>query len=310
MPRFRYLLLAAVVAYLLTGVAQIRPEERGVVRRFGDVVAHPGPGLWVGFPWGIDQLDRVRVRTVRQLDVGYPPQSEDASSAAGQLLTGDQNLVNVKLVVEYAVSERDGELDDYVRNRDVADAILARETEALAAEWVAGRPVDEVLLAGRASLPRWLGEHLPARLAPHALGVVVQRVTVATLSAPDKVRDAFEAVNQAQTAIRTRGYQAMQEGEQRTREAEATKFRFEQQAEAYRRERVSFATAEAEAFTKRSEQYRKLRQTNPDILAAIWWDEMGRLLLGMKGRGRVELLDAHIGPNGLDITQFLPPKKR
>jgi membrane protease subunit HflK len=309
MPRFRYLLLAAFGAYLLTGVAQIRPEERGVVRRFGAVVARPGPGLWIGLPWGIDRLDRVRVRTVRQLDVGYSPQSSE-ESAAGQLLTGDQNLVNVKLVVEYAASERDDELDDFVRTREVADAVLARETEALAAEWVAGRPVDEVLLAGRASLPRWLGDRLPARLAPHRLGVVVQRVTVATLSAPDEVRDAFEAVNQAQTAIRTREYQASQEAGQRLREAEATKFRYEQQAEAYRREKMAFATAEAEAFTKRLEQYRKLRQTNPDILAAIWWDEIGRLLLGMKGRGRVELLDAHIGPNGLDITQFLPPKKR
>ena len=309
MPRFRYLLLIVAGAYLLTGVAQIRPEERGVVRRFGEVVARPGPGLWLGFPWGIDQLDRVRVRTVRQLDVGYSPQTGD-DSTAGQLLTGDQNLVNVKLVVEYAVSERDGELDDFVRNRDVADAILARETEALAAEWVAGRPVDEVLLAGRASLPRWLGDHLPARLAPHALGVVVQRVTVDHLAAPPEVRDAFEAVNQAQTAIRTRENQASQEASQRLREAEATKFRAEQQAEAYRREKVSFATAEAEAFTKRLEQYRKLRQTNPDVHAAIWWDETGRLLLGLKGRGRVELLDAHLGPNGLDITQFLPPKKR
>jgi hypothetical protein len=37
---------------------------------------------------------------------------------------------------------------------------------------------------------------------------------------------------------------------------------------------------------------------------------MGRTLLGMKGRGRVDVLDHHLGPNGLDVTQFLPTKKK
>ena len=67
--------LLAIAAYLLTGLAQVRPEERAVVRRFGQVVARPGPGLWVGLPWGIDRVDRVPVRTVRQL---RNPGNEDA----------------------------------------------------------------------------------------------------------------------------------------------------------------------------------------------------------------------------------------
>ena len=60
MKRRRWLLLLVpLAAYLLTGVAEIRPEERAVVRRFGRVVALPGPGLWVGLPYGIDRVDRV-----------------------------------------------------------------------------------------------------------------------------------------------------------------------------------------------------------------------------------------------------------
>src|SRR5436305_6970324 len=98
MPRTRYLLLIALAAYLLTGVSQVRPEERAVVRRFGKVVARPEPGLWVGFPWGIDRVDRIPVRTLRQVTVGYdaatPPDAE--GTPTGQLLTGDQNLVNVQ----------------------------------------------------------------------------------------------------------------------------------------------------------------------------------------------------------------------
>jgi hypothetical protein len=38
---------------------------------------------------------------------------------------------------------------------------------------------------------------------------------------------------------------------------------------------------------------------------------MHKTLLGLKGRGgRVEPLDAHLGPNGLDVSQFVSPKRR
>src|SRR5919202_485656 len=99
MIRTRYLLLLALAAYLLTGLSQVRPEERAVVRRFGRVVAHPGPGLWVGLPWGVDRVDRVPVRTVRQLRAGYNREVEAAAAewAGGRpvdevLLTGNAAL--------------------------------------------------------------------------------------------------------------------------------------------------------------------------------------------------------------------------
>ncbi len=312
MRRLLYLLAVGLVLYLATGVAQVGPDERAVVRRFGQVVARPGPGLWIGLPWGFDRVDRVRVRTVQQLHVGFTNEAlEDTpGTPPGQFLTGDQNLVNVKLVVEYAIDDRDGELEAYVVQRESVDAILARESEALTGDWIGGRPVDEVLLTGRAELPRWMTGRLAERLGTHRLGIVVQRVSVDHLAAPQVVRDAFEAVNQAQTGIQTRENQARQEAAQRIRDAETLRFRLEQQAEAYRAEKLALAKADAEAFRSRLDQYRRLRPTNPDILVAIWWEEMGRTLIGMKGRGRIDLLDQHLGPSGLDVTQFLSPKKK
>ena len=44
--------------------------------------------------------------------------------------------------------------------------------------------------------------------------------------------------------------------------------------------------------------------------AAIWWDEMGKLLRRMKENGRVDLLDNHLGPDGLDITIMGPQAKK
>lgn len=310
--RLRYLLPSlALLAYLATGVAQVGPDERAVVRRFGRVVARPGPGLWVGLPWGIDRVDRVQTRTVRQLPVGFSlEESSDAPGIpAGQLLTGDQNLVNVKLVVEYAIDDRDGELEQYVLHRDQVDAVLGRTTETLAAEWVGARRVDAVL-SGRASLVGWVSARLPERIADACLGIVVQQVSVEFLSAPEEVRDSFEAVNQAQTAIRTRLNQAEQEAQRLTSEAEGVRLRLASEAEAYREEKLKQATADAEAFRARLAQYQRLAPNNPDLLAALWREEMAKLLNTLKANGRIELLDDVLGPNGLELNQFIPTKKR
>src|SRR5438045_335589 len=135
MMKFRYVLLLALVVYLLTGIYQVGPDERAVVRRFGQVVARPGPGLGFGMPWGIDQ----------------------------------------------------------------------------------------VLLTGSSALPAWVMDRLAERLPGLRLGVRVQRASVALLAPPDEVRNAFEAVTQAQTAIRTKETQARQERDQRLSQAGAMK---------------------------------------------------------------------------------------
>jgi membrane protease subunit HflK len=313
MFRPRTFLLLGVAAYLLTGVAQVRPEERAVVRRFGRVVARPGPGLWVGFPWGIDRVDRVPVRSVRQVKAGFVPEtaSDAPGTPPGQLLTGDQNLVNVGLVVDYAIGEADRDLDDYVAHQDRVDVALAREAEAAAAEWAAGRGVDEALLAGSAELPAWVMARLPARAERLRLGVRVQRVSLAALAPPDEVRAAFEQVTQAQTGIRTKEFQARQEAEQRRRQADALKYKFEQEATVFRDGQLRQARADAADFLAQLAAYRTLKAADPDALTVIWWAEMHKTLTGVRSRGgRVEPLDAHLGKDGLDLTQFLTPRKR
>lgn len=310
MRRLRYLLPLILVAYLLTGLAKVGYDERAVVRRFGQVVARPGPGLWVGLPWGIDRVDRVQVRTVRQLAVGYI--AEEANDAPGtppgQMLTGDQNLINLKLVIEYAVDDREGELEQFVTNEGQVPRVLAAEAEALAAEWVGTRTVDEVL-SGRAAIALRVSDRLQDRIAPHHLGVVVQRVSVADLSAPYEVQDAFQQVNQAQTNIRTRRNQAEQEAQRLRNESEAARVRLLTEAEAYRDEKLKAAAADAATFTARLEQFRRVAATNPDALTALWREEIGRVLAGVKQRGRIEVLDDVLGPNGIEVNQFLPTKR-
>jgi len=287
----RYALIAAAVAYLLTGVVPVRPGERAVVRRFGAVAATPGPGLWVGLPWGLDRVDRVEVDRVRQVALGYEFGADDeAALPPGQLLTGDQNLVNVRVVIDYTVRPVDG--------------AVSRAAEAALAEWVAGRTVDDVLLTGKAALPAALAARLRERLEPYRLGIEVQAAAVAALAPPEEVRGAFAAVTAAQADIHTREQEAAREADRLLRQARTRQYELGQSAAAVAHARRELARTEAESFRKRLEQYRRLRAENAEVLTALWWDEMAPLFARLHAAGRLELLDSYLGADGLDIMQF------
>ena len=92
-----------VLGYAATGLYQVLPGEVAVVRRFGRVLPErPEPGLHLGLPWGMDRVDRVAVDQLRRVVVGYQ-EGGDAAMPAGQLLTGDHNLVNVQVTIYYKV---------------------------------------------------------------------------------------------------------------------------------------------------------------------------------------------------------------
>jgi membrane protease subunit HflK len=312
----RYLIALAVVAFLLsllTGVTQVQPGEIAVVRRFGRVLEdRPGPGLYIGLPWGMEEVERVAIDTVRRVTVGFVKRDTDdfdTPTPPGQLLSGDHNLVNVQIVIDYTVNE-DGVVD-FVVQADRVDDLIARAAETALAEWVAARTVDEVLLRGKGELPLWLEEQTRARIAPYRLGVTVKNAGVTYLSPPAEVSAAFENVTRAQNTIETEVNRASQEADQLWREALSEKFALERMTAAYVNEQRLLARAEAKSFEDRLRQYQRLSKQNPYYLNALWWDEMGRLYARLRENGRIDLLDNRLGADGLDITQFPPlPRKK
>jgi membrane protease subunit HflK len=281
------------------------------VRRLGRILEHqPGPGLFLGLPWGLDRVERVPVGRVRRVTVGQPLEKspEDETTPPGQLLTGDHNLVNVQAEVFYTVDE--GQVARFVLLMDRADAIVARTTESVLADWCAGRPVELVLGGGPTLLPGYLKERVQSRLEPYQLGVKIANASV-RLAPPDEVKEAFERVNQAQTEVGTQLNQALQEADARARAAEGEIFRGKSQAAAYALEQYHQAQADAETFLTRLVQYRKLVARDSGYLNALWQDEMTRLYARMRTAGRIDVLDHFLSSEGLNLTQFpLLPKKK
>jgi membrane protease subunit HflK len=298
---FTGLLVASLAAYALTGVVQVSPGERAVVRRFGRVLEHkPEAGLWVGLPYGMDRVDRVEVDRVKSVTVGFREEGNDEVTPAGQLLTGDHNLVNTQATLYWKV--RPEELDDYVAQADRVPGLLTRAAETVLAEWVAGREVDDVLLNGKNSLPPELIKGTQERLDGYHLGVQIIDARVALLAPPDGVKHAFDNVASEQANVATLVNQAEQEAESKLRVARSDKFRVEQETAAYVERQGLIARREAERFAERLKQYEEGRKSNPAYLRQIWEEERGKLFAKLKENGQIGLLDHHLGPDGLDIT--------
>jgi membrane protease subunit HflK len=291
-----------------TALTQVQPGELAVVRRWGRILPdHPGPGLHIGLPWGIDRVDRVSIGNVRRVIVGFRDEGvEENATPVGQMLTGDHNLVNVQAELDYIV--REDEIDTFVLLSDRADALVSRTAESVLAEWIAGRTVDEALLRGKALLPAVLVDDINRRLESYKLGVRVEQASLTRLNPPDDVRPAFDRVGEAQTNIGTQINQAKLSANSKRQEALSEQFRMEASAKAYASEQILQATAEAQTFLNRLEQYRLLSKAQADYLNVLWQDEVTRLFAKMKGQ--VDLLDHHLGADGLNITDFPQGTKR
>ena len=294
----KWLALIPATLYALSGVTPIGPGERGVAKRFGRVAARPGPGLYLARPWGFEAVARVGVAEARQARVG----ADDPAGAV--FLTGDGNLVAARLTAEYAVGPTDEDLDDFAAAGEAVGPRLARHAESLVAEWAAGQPVDSALLEGRVGLAAWVAERLPARARADRLGVRVARVSVDALAAPPEVREAFDAVAQAQNAARVAENRALLEAQARRASAASAAAKLRADADAYRAGERAAAAAERDAFLARLGS-----RATPGALRSIWWAELGELFAAMQRQGRVRPLDHRLGPDGLDVTEFAPAGK-
>jgi membrane protease subunit HflK len=140
------------------------------------------------------------------------------------------------------------------------------------------------------------------QIMPYELGIEIQSADIDALYPPEEVKHAFDEVTRAQSSIETRQQEARQDSARMIRESQSDKYRIEQETEAYVKERTELARAEAARFELRLRQYERQRSDATTYLAGIWWEEIGKLFTRLRENGRLDLLDNHLGKDGLDIT--------
>ena len=245
--------------YLSTGVYSVAPGEEAVVRRFGNIVEpRVEPGLHYRLPWPVDRVDTVNVSNVRREQVGVlTPEEEHAHPEPPlklQALSGDTNVVDVEVIVQYQVRDPADYLFSvkYAPYRTVRDALRAAVTKL-----VTGLPVDALLTTGRQSLQQAIREETQKRLDEYRSGLAVVGIDLQKAFPPADVADAFTAVNtareeKARLINEARGY-----ANSLIPEARGEAQSIAAVAQAYRSDVVARANGAAQAFDFLLAEYRR-----------------------------------------------------
>ncbi len=297
----RRLLGGAFALWLLTGFYMVRVDEQAVVRRFGGVVGdRVGPGLHLGLPWGIDRVDRLKVREQKRLNVGFefPDQALGRPSdlSKREYFTGDQNLVNIELLVQYTIRDPRAYL---FAAADVTQT-MRQAAEAAVAATIAARPVDVLLTTGKLQVQEELRRRTQEGVDGYGLGVAISAVNIQTVTPPLKVADAFREVASA----REDRDRIIKEAESYANallpgaQGEAAKWR--EEALAYRDQKTRQASGDAERFKEAYQAY----QLGPDVTSARLYLETVEEILP---RLKIVSVDRKGGRNPVDLNLLPRP---
>jgi len=283
-------------AHLASGFYVVGADERAVVRRFGAVEAVVGPGMHYRLPWPVDGLDVIKTTNVMKAGVGFAiPTGETATPSGIELLTGDTNVVNAALILQYVISNP----AEFLFQTEEPQSLIEAVAEGVLTETVVGMSIDEVLTRGRVAvqervkaktqelLDRW---HSGVRIvSANIMTVTLDRSVVqAFQDVADAMADREKVINEARAYAsnlipKTRGEARMQLSE----------------AEAYKQQRVADAVGETSRFLALQKEYEKA----PEISRTrLYMEAMEKILPKLQlyvvdsDKGRVPLHLRMTGP--------------
>jgi membrane protease subunit HflK len=242
--RLRTLLSTAGVIvlafYLLSGLYTVRWGDKAVVRRFGRVVAELGPGLHYRLPWPVDQVDHVSVSQLRRIE-----------TPGTLVLTGDENLVIVRLGVHYTIED----VTAYLFNQRDPETMILSAAEAAIRRVVAEESVDAILTAEKDLIEDKVARLIQATLSSYNSGFHVMDVQMLESNPPPAVADAFRDVASAREDKNTYINEARAYENQEVALARGDGFKTIESAKAYQIKKVNNTIGEAVRFLFRRYAY-------------------------------------------------------
>ncbi|MCE5270391.1 FtsH protease activity modulator HflK [bacterium] len=288
----------ALLVWIASGLYKVDADELGVVLRFGRIHTVTEPGLNYHLPFPFETVFTPRVTEVKRVEIGFrtvdpgPPAQYESIPQESLMLTGDENIVDIDLIVQYKIKDPAAYL---FKVRDVGRTVQ-NAAEASLRQVIGNHKIDEALTDGKFQIQSEIQEILQQVLDSYNAGVLVVAVQLQDVHPPEQVIAAFKDVASAledknKFINQAQGYQ--NDIIPRTR-GHATEIL--RQAESYSRERILRAEGEAGRFNQVLAEYEKAPAVTEKRL---YIETMEKVLPGLRkyiakvpdGQGLMPLLD-------------------
>jgi modulator of FtsH protease HflK len=265
-------LLLLVATYLGTGFYLVDTDEQAVVRRFGAIAARVGPGMHYRLPWPIDQVDVVKTTSVMTTGVGFAlPQGEQATVVGMELLTGDTNILNIALVLQYVIRSP----ADFLFRIEDPQTLIGHLAEAVLTETVTAMAVDEVLTTGRLAIQEQVKTATQAMLDRYRSGIQITSSNIMTITLDPSVAAAFQDVTDAMADREKSRNEARMYANNLIPKARGEASAAVREAQAYKQQRIAEAVGNTDRFLAMLTEYQKA----PEITRTrLYLEAMERIL--------------------------------
>ncbi len=202
LPRVRRLgrlfLLLLLAMYILSGIYVVQPDERGVVTRFGRVMADDiQPGIHYRIPWPVERVFTPQVTSIKRMSVGYRivdrVRGVAPTAREAQFVTGDENIIEAQMLVQYVVKDA----SDYLFSIEEPHWLVRRACEAVLTERVAAITVDDILTTAKLEVEADVKVATQEVLDGYGAGIDIVAAHIQDVTPPREVADAFRDVASA-----------------------------------------------------------------------------------------------------------------
>jgi len=258
----RWFLVVILVLMFLKGlIYSIGPDEVGVIQRFGKYIALSSPGLHAKLPFGIDAVTPIKVEKIFKEEFGFKTLQPGVRTRYSRgdymdeslMLTGDLNILDVRWIVQFKIKDPVKLLfatrhpEDNIR--DISEVVMRR--------FVGDYSVDEVLTTKREEVNDLTQQEIQAILDRYNVGVQIVTVKLQDVNPPERVRPAFNEVNEAKQEKEKMINQAWEAYNKVIPKARGTAEKTIREAEGYATEKVNNAKGESERFLATLKEYKK-----------------------------------------------------
>ncbi len=250
--------LAAVAGavWLGFGIYIIDPAERGVTTVFGAFSEETGSGPHWNWPSPIGDVIKVNVEQIRNAEIGYRTIKNGSSSdvdGESLMLTQDENIVDIKLAVQYNIRNT----VNYVFMNVDPDTALRESVESALRDVVGKNTMDFVLTDGRSQLVQRVKDIAQAALDSYKTGIQITSVNLQDAQPPEQVQAAFADVVKAREDRQRVINEAQAYANDIIPKARGQAARLSEESMAYRDQVIARAEGDISRFNSILTQYQK-----------------------------------------------------